>query len=286
MKHPLRATLAALAAAAGALLGLAGPAVAAPSYAPASAPAPAAVTVTYAGTVALDDCSGSVIAMPSSVSSDPALVMTNGHCLETGFLNPGQVVVDQASTRSFSLLSSTGRKLATLRAVKVAYATMTDTDITIYQLGKTYAQIQSSYGIAPLRLSATHPAAGAAIKVVSGYWKTTYSCSIDGFVYQLHESNWIWKDSVRYTSTCDTIGGTSGSPVIDTSTGLVVAVNNTGNEDGARCTLDNPCEVDQNGNVTVHQGTNYAEETYEIPACVAAGNRFDLTLPGCTLPKP
>ena len=286
MKHPLRATLAALAAAAGALLGLAGPAVAAPSYTPASALAPAAVTVTYAGTVALDDCSGSVIAMPSSVSSDPALVMTNGHCLETGFLNPGQVVVDQASTRSFSLLSSIGRKLATLRAVKVAYATMTDTDITIYQLGKTYAQIQSAYGIAPLRLSATHPAAGAAIKVVSGYWKTTYSCSISGFVYELHESNWIWKDSVRYTSTCDTIGGTSGSPVIDTSTGLVVAVNNTGNEDGARCTLDNPCEVDQNGNVTVHQGTNYAEETYEIPACVAAGNRFDLTLPGCTLPKP
>ncbi|MFC1403057.1 MULTISPECIES: serine protease [Streptacidiphilus] len=292
MKHPLRATLAALVAAAGALLGLAGPAVAAPSYAPASAyarasaPAPAAVTVTYAGTVALDDCSGSLIAMPSSVSSDPALVMTNGHCLETGFLDPGQVVVDQASTRSFSLLSSTGRKLATLRAVKVAYATMTDTDITIYQLGKTYAQIQSSYGIAPLRLSATHPTAGAAIKVVSGYWKTTYSCAIDGFVYQLHESNWVWKDSVRYTSTCNTIGGTSGSPVIDTATGLVVAVNNTGNEDGSRCTLDNPCEVDQNGNVTVHQGTNYAEETYEIPACVASGNRFDLTLPGCTLPKP
>ena len=282
MKHPLRATLAAFAAAAGALLGLAGPASAAPSH----APAPAAVTVTYAGTVALDDCSGSLIAMPSSVSSDPALVMTNGHCLETGFLDPGQVVVDQSSTRSFSLLSATGRKLATLRAVKVAYATMTDTDITIYQLGRTYAQIQSSYGIAPLRLAATHPTAGAAIEVVSGYWKTTYSCSIDGFVHELHESDWVWKDSVRYTSTCNTIGGTSGSPVIDTATGLVVAVNNTGNEDGASCTLDNPCEVDQDGNVTVHQGTNYAEETYEIPACVAAGNRFDLTLPGCTLPKP
>jgi V8-like Glu-specific endopeptidase len=282
MKHPLRVTLAALAAGASALLGLAGPAAAAPVH----APAPAAVTVNFAGTVALDDCSGSIIAMPSSVSSDPALVMTNGHCLETGFLDPGQVIMNQSSSRSFTLLSSSGRRLATLRAVKVAYATMTDTDITIYQLSKTYAQIQSSYGIAPLRLAATHPAAGASIKVVSGYWKTIYSCSVDGFVYQLHESNWIWKDSVRYTSTCNTIGGTSGSPVIDTSTGLVVAVNNTGNENGETCTLDNPCEVDQNGNVTVHEGTNYAEETYEIPACVAAGNRFDLTLPGCTLPKP
>ncbi|WP_037604097.1 trypsin-like serine peptidase [Streptacidiphilus rugosus] len=280
MKHPLRTAGTVLAAATAAVLTTAGPVTATP------APTAPAVTVNFAGTVALDDCSGSLIAMPASVSTDPALVMTNGHCLETGFLDPGQVVMNQASSRSFSLLSSTGRRLATLRAVKVAYATMTDTDITVYQLGRTYAQIQQSYGIAPLRLSATHPAAGAAIKVVSGYWKTVYSCNVDGFVYQLHESDWVWKDSVRYTPSCNTIGGTSGSPVIDTSTGLVVAVNNTGNENGETCTLDNPCEVDANGNVTVHEGTNYAEETYEIPACVAAGNRFDLTLPGCTLPKP
>lgn len=248
--------------------------------------APAAKAVDFAGTVALSNCSGSVIRFPASADSDPALVLSNGHCLETGFPAPGEVVVGQASSRSFGLLNSAGSQVATLRASKVVYSTMTDTDVTIYQLTRTYAQIKSSYGISPLTVSDAHPVAGTAIKVVSGYWKRTYSCAIDGFVYRLKEGGWTWKDSVRYTSACNTIGGTSGSPVIDTATGKVVAVNNTGNEDGERCTENNPCEVDQSGNVTVRQGINYAEETYQIPACFTTGNRLDLNAAGCVLPKP
>ncbi|MER6396434.1 serine protease [Kitasatospora sp. NPDC001603] len=246
----------------------------------------ARAAVNFAGTVALSNCSGSLVRLPASAATDPALILSNGHCLETGFPGPGQVVVNQSSSRTFSLLNGTGSKVATLRANKVVYGTMTDTDVSIYQLNTTYAAIQSSYGIAPLTISASHPVQGTSIKVVSGYWKKTYSCSVDGFVYRLKEGSWTWKDSVRYTSSCNTIGGTSGSPVIDTSTGQVVAVNNTGNEDGERCTDNNPCEVDQNGVVTVRQGINYAQETYGIPACFAAGNRLDLTRAGCTLPRP
>lgn len=163
---------------------------------------------------------------------------------------------------------------------------MTDTDITLYELNTTYQQIESTYGIKPLTLSDQHPTAGEAITVVSGFWKATYSCNIDGFVYRLKEADWTWKDSVRYTPECMTIGGTSGSPVVDNATGQVAAVNNTGNEAGEQCTLDNPCEVDENGTITVRQGTNYAQETYIIPACVAAGNTIDLNAAGCTLPKP
>ncbi|MEV5954123.1 serine protease [Streptomyces sp. NPDC051987] len=277
MNKPLVAALASLA-----ITGMgAAPAVAAPQTAKA-----AAVTVNFAGTVSLSNCSGSVIRFPNSADTDPALVLTNGHCLETGFPDPGEVITGQSSSRTFGLLNSSGTKVATLRANQVVYSTMTDTDITIYRTTTTYAAIKSSYGISPLTVSATHPVAGTAIKVVSGYWKTIYSCSIDGFVYRLKEGDWTWKDSVRYTSACNTIGGTSGSPVIDTSTGQVVAVNNTGNEDGERCTVDNPCEVDANGNVTVRQGINYAEETYLIPACFTTGNVLNLSASGCTLPKP
>ncbi|MEU3373327.1 serine protease [Streptomyces sp. NPDC006660] len=242
--------------------------------------------VTFAGTVALSNCSGSVVRTPSSQPSDPALVLSNGHCLETGFPGAGEVITDQPSSRSFSLLNASGSKVATLRATKVSYATMTDTDISIYQLNTSYAKIQSSYGISALTLNDTHPVQGTAIKVVSGYWKRTYSCNVDGFVYRLKEGDWTWKDSVRYTSSCNTIGGTSGSPVIDTATGKVVAVNNTGNEDGERCTENNPCEVDENGNVTVRQGINYAEETYLIVPCIGAGSVIDLSRAGCALPKP
>ncbi|MGO4461909.1 serine protease [Streptomyces sp. M-16] len=252
----------------------------------ATAKNPQAVAVTYAGTVALSNCSGSVVRTPASQPNDPALVLSNGHCLETGFPAAGEVLVNRASSRSFSLLNASGSKVATLRASKIAYGTMTDTDVSLYQLTKTYAQIQSQYGIDALTLNDTHPAQGSSIKVVSGYWKRTYSCSVDGFAYRLKEGAWTWKDSVRYTSSCNTIGGTSGSPVIDTTTGKVVAVNNTGNEDGQRCTDNNPCEVDENGNVTVRQGINYAQETYVLVPCIGPGNQIDLNRPGCVLPKP
>jgi V8-like Glu-specific endopeptidase len=276
MKKPLGAVVTALVlAGAGAA-----PAVAAP------APAPTIKAVTFAGTVSLSNCSGSVIRFPSSADSDPALVLTNGHCLETGFPAAGEVITGQSSSRSFGLLNSAGTKVATLRANQVVYSTMTDTDVTIYRLTTTYAAIKSSYGISPLTLQDTHPTAGTAITVASGYWKRTYACNVDGFVYRLQEGDWTWKDSVRYTSACQTIGGTSGSPVIDNATGKVVAVNNTGNEDGERCTENNPCEVDANGNVTVRQGINYAEETYQIPACFTTGNKLNLGASGCVLPKP
>ncbi|MEV5435628.1 serine protease [Streptomyces sp. NPDC052682] len=242
--------------------------------------------VNFAGTVSLSNCSGSVVRMPGSQDDDPALVLTNGHCLESGFPSPGQVIVDRASTRSFGLLNSAGTRVATLRASKIAYATMTDTDAAVYQLTRTYAQIKSSYGIDALTLQDTRPAAGTAISVVSGYWKRIYTCSVDGFVYRLKEGDWTWKDSVRYTSACNTIGGTSGSPVVDRATGKVVAVNNTGNEDGERCTVNNPCEVDASGTVTVRQGINYAQQTYLFPACFGVGNKLDLSASGCALPKP
>lgn len=263
----------------------------APAAAPASASVKADATptlkaVNLAGTVALSNCSGSVIRFPSSLDTDPALVLSNGHCLTSGFPDPGEVITNQTSTRTFGLLNSAGTQVATLRASKLAYATMTDTDVSIYQLTSTYAAIKSSYGISPLTVQNTHPTAGTAITVASGYWKRLYSCNIDGFVYRLKEGDWTWKDSVRYTSACQTIGGTSGSPVVDQATGNVVAVNNTGNEDGASCTVNNPCEVSETGAVTVRQGINYAQETYQIPACFTTGNQLNLSASACTLPKP
>ncbi|MER7787451.1 serine protease [Streptomyces sp. NPDC097640] len=283
MRRPLIGALSAL------LLGGAGLATAGVTPAAAASDTSKATrvkAVDFAGTVALSNCSGSVVRMPNSADSDPAFVLSNGHCLETGMPGAGQVVVDRASTRSFTLLNSSGSGVGTLRATKIAYATMTDTDVSLYQLSSTYAQIQQTYGIKALQLSDSHPVQGTGINVVSGYWKRIYSCNIDGFVYRLKEDEWTWKDSVRYTSACNTIGGTSGSPVVDSATGKVVAVNNTGNESGGRCTLNNPCEVDASGNVTVRQGINYAQETYGITKCVAAGNKINLSLAGCELPKP
>ncbi|MEU5048184.1 serine protease [Streptomyces sp. NPDC021096] len=283
MRRPLVCALTTLLFAGGATVAATGAAGAAPQERTESTKPKA---VDFAGTVALSNCSGSLVRLPGSADTDPALVLTNGHCLETGMPGAGEVITDRPSSRSFSLLNSTAGKVATLRAVKISYATMTDTDITLYELNTTYAKIKQQYGISALALSGDRSTAGTSIKVVSGYWKRIYTCNVDGFVHQLREADWTWKDSLRYTPSCNTIGGTSGSPVVDVNSGKVVAVNNTGNESGERCTMNNPCEVDENGQVTVRRGINYAQQTYGITKCFAAGNKLDLDLPGCELPKP
>ncbi len=243
--------------------------------------------VDFTGIVALSNCSGSIVRTPAAVDTDSALVLTNGHCSEYGMPGAGEVNVDLPSSRSFSLLTPDGSgTLGTLHATSMEYNTMTDTDVTLYKLDTTYAQIQATYGVPALTLSDAHPTAGTDLRVVSGYWRTIYSCTLDAFVYRLQEEPWTWVDSLRYTQECDTIGGTSGSPVVDANSGQVIAVNNTRNENGQQCTLNNPCEVDESGNVTVHFDIGYGQETYQIPACIGAGSDIDLNLPGCVLPKP
>jgi V8-like Glu-specific endopeptidase len=243
--------------------------------------------VDFSGIVALSNCSGSIVTTPGADSADPALVLSNGHCLEDGFLNPGEVVVDQPSARSFTLISADGEsELGTVTATKIVYATMTETDVSLYQLNRSYEQISESHGVDPLTLSGDRASAGTEIDILSGYWQRAYSCSIDGFVHELHESDWAWLDSIRYTPECRTIGGTSGSPIIDRTTGEVVGVNNTGNNSGERCTVNNPCEVDENGEVTVRQGINYGQQTHDIDDCLTKGSEIDLELPACALPDP
>ncbi|GAA2073712.1 serine protease [Streptomyces albiaxialis] len=286
MKRPLVGSFALALFGAGALTGLAtSPAAAQEAPAP-TQKAQKAKAPSFEGTVALSNCSGSVVKMPNSQPDDKALVLSNGHCLEEGMPDPGTVVTDQPSSRGFTVLKADGSDAGQIKATKLAYATMTDTDISLYETDSTYKDIESKYGVKALELNAEHPEKGSAITVVSGYWKETYSCQIDDFVHQLKEGGWTQKDSIRYTADCKTKGGTSGSPIVDDATGKVVGVNNTGNEDGEECTMNNPCEVDENGEVTVRKGINYGQQTYLIAPCVGEGNKIDLGREGCELPKP
>src|SRR6185437_11650415 len=205
----------------------------------APAAAPRLQTVTLASTIKLSNCSAGLVRYPSSVSSDRAMMLTNGHCYEGGFIKAGQVLQNRTSSRSGTLLNASGRSLGTVRADRVLYATMTGTDVTLYRLTSTYATLSSRYGATALTISAAHPAAGASIDIPSSYWKEIWHCSINGFVSTLREDVWTWHDSIRYDVNCDTIHGTSGSPLVDASSGQIVGINNTGNDDGQMCTLNN-----------------------------------------------
>ncbi|MFD0534454.1 hypothetical protein ACFQY7_12460 [Actinomadura luteofluorescens] len=108
---PSRIAAAALTAAgtlalAGAAAFSAGSAQAAPAR-PEAPPAQRAA-VDFTGIVALSNCSGSLVRGPRSRDTDAALVLTNGHCLESGMPEAGEVIVDQRSSRTFTLLDRTG----------------------------------------------------------------------------------------------------------------------------------------------------------------------------------
>jgi V8-like Glu-specific endopeptidase len=257
------------------------------SSAQAVEPAVQAPGADFTGIAALSNCSASLVRFAESASTDKALVLTNGHCYEGGFLEPGQVLVNRASTRSITLLRPDSSRAGTVRASRILFGTMTKTDMIVYQVNETYASIKSRLNVSPLTLAKQGPANGAGLAVVSGYWKRIYTCSVQATIPQLREGDWTWQNSIKYQQPgCETIGGTSGSPVVSTSTGEVIGINNTGNEDGERCTVNNPCEVDADGNVTVEQGAAYGQQTWWLYTCLTASRTIDLNKTGCELPKP
>lgn len=245
-----------------------------------------ALGVDFTAIVALSNCSGSLVRFSSSSTGDYALVLTNGHCL-SGFVAAGDALVDQPSNRTFTLLGAEGRSLGTLRAQKMVYATMTGSDFALYRLTQTYAQLASRYRVAPLTISSRRAAPGTPVRIPSGFWRKIYSCSIDYFVPELREATWTFRDSIRFTQPgCETIGGTSGSPIVDAESKLVIGINNTGNEKGAMCTMNNPCEVDSTGKTSAYKGAAYGQQLFPIYSCLDAGNKINLTKTGCTLQKP
>jgi V8-like Glu-specific endopeptidase len=246
----------------------------------------------FMGIIALSNCSGSLVRFKSSADTDLAMVLTNGHCIKTGswggMLQPGQVINNEPAQYDVDILSKDGATIGSQTSTRILYATMTDTDVTLFELPATYAAIEKETGTKALTLADSLPAMGMQIEIPSGYWKRTYACKTDVIIPTLKEADWTFKHSIRFSEPgCETIGGTSGSPLVSAQSGEVIGINNTGNEDGEACTINNPCEIDEQGNQTVHIHRSYGQQTYLFYGCLGKGaNRINLTQPTCLLPKP
>lgn len=242
----------------------------------------------FEGIVKLNNCSGSVIRFNGQPLTAKAIVMTNGHCVPMDggrMISPGEVLVDVAVSRTFNIFDSQMNKVKAT-SNKIIFATMTNTDVAYYELTATYKELEAK-GVTAFLLSSERSTEGTDIQVISGYWEKGYSCSIDGFVFKLSEAGWTWLDSIRYSKPgCETIGGTSGSPIIDANSRAVIGINNTGNEDGKKCTMNNPCEINSQGQTAVKQGTSYGQQTYLIYGCLTLDFKIDLKKTNCQLPKP
>lgn len=243
----------------------------------------------FNGIVKLSNCSGALVRFEHSKDSDKGLMLTNGHCYETspfgGMMSANSYVYYKKAVRSVSFLNSDASlkpgKVSTTQAI---YGTMTGTDATLYELDATYAEIKSKFNVNALTIDSKRPTQGQEIDILSGYWQKGYSCKIDGFVYQLKEDAYTSTDSIRYSKDgCKTIHGTSGSPILSRNTGLIVGINNTGNDKGEKCTMDNPCEVDANGQIFAEQGLSYGQQTYIFYSCLNAAGKIDVNVDGCKL---
>lgn len=109
-------------------------------------------------------CSGVLVRLPEDTPSDPALVLTNGHCIaeqrnEEGpeYLEPNEIMVDEELSRgliiSLALPASTETNNSNeyvfieSRATQVIFASMTQTDISLFELDTSFEDIHRKYGV-------------------------------------------------------------------------------------------------------------------------------------------
>lgn len=250
----------------------------------------------FEGIVGLSNCSASLVRFKNDTNMNrKAMVMTNGHCIGLGSARfgmskmpaMGEVLTDIAVEKTMSLFGSKSTPIGKLTATKLLYGTMTDTDFALYEVKRTYQEIKDEFNVDALVMADQKPVPGSAIEIISGYWKLGYACRMDSEIYRLKEDQWTWKNSIKYTDDgCKTKGGTSGSPIISALTREVVGINNTGNNnDGPECSIMNPCEVDENGEVTDDDKRSYGQQTYWIYSCLSKDFKINLRKPGCKLPK-
>jgi hypothetical protein len=71
------------------------------------------------------------------------------------------------------------------------------TDITLYQLGRSYRDLDREYHVKPLTIAAGRPVAGTAVKVVSSSMKKVFSCAFDQLVHRVLETGNVTKDVLR-----------------------------------------------------------------------------------------
>ena len=224
-------------------------------------------------------CSGVVVRLAHNQDA-PAVLLTNGHCYDKK-LKSDAFVADQAHRQSVSLLARGGRSRQ-FNIARILYATMTGTDLALMELSATYRELADA-GIDSYDISPQPAAANEAVVMVSGYLASAQNCVVEKVVPRILEAPWEWRDSYKLKGCNGDRNGTSGSPLISAATNRIVGLFNTANDDGMRCTFNNPCEADADGGIVVEKGGAYAQRVDQILTCLDAEGRFDVNVPSCRL---
>lgn len=187
-------------------------------------------------------------------SKEPTIV-TNGHCV--GRIPNGVEWKDKYKEKEFIFQSPVTKEQVVLHSEKILYATMTGTDIAVMNLVEKWDELKK-LGLVGLRIYPDHAKSEMEIVRVERYPVfSQYNCFIEKVIPKLTEAQWSWTNAFRHN--CDNWGGASGSAIIDKSSGLLIGIHNTANEEGKLCSENNPCEIDDDGKVEAYIGKGYGQ---------------------------
>lgn len=228
------------------------------------------------------DCTAWLVDTPGK---GPAYAVANGHCTS---LSPSETIVNRPAsgvTIEFGRFVDTPDARLKVAVKRIAWSSMKGVDLGIFELDRSLAALRAN-GIRPLRIASRPPAAGREVESVGlpvvGVPQDQQSlrrsrCTTGVTAKRLIEERWLWYGSVP--NDCKGItGGSSGSPLLDRTSGDVLGAINTTTflgENLTPCYSGRPCEV-RGGRLRTLRNTTYAIPVAGLRSCFTSTGRFRL----------
>jgi hypothetical protein len=187
------------------------------------------------GAVSIEKCSGAVVALGSD-EKQPAYLLSAGHCGKPGYaIAPGKAVSAEGpywkTVRGFPE-GATLEHPAKIEVSKLAYATMTRVDLSIFRLSATVEDVRKQ-GYRVHARAESLPRPGDRLRVTSAFWKETQLCRVERILETNADETAIdpisiegydFRQSILFDSDCIVRTGWSGAPVFEESTGRIFGV--------------------------------------------------------------
>jgi hypothetical protein len=236
-------------------------------------------------------CTGFWAALASGEKA-PAVVLTNGHCVQlyyqprTAFeVLRDQNVEDRTMNVSFNYFADTQDKVVQVPIKSILYSTMKGIDLAVLQLASTTEELMKQ-GVTPVPIADSAPVPGAPIHIVGAPGGFTEPFLRDSECLEEGVSDlveWHWHFDRSHRNRCKDIArGSSGSPFLDRK-GQAYAIMNTQFEGtGAPCALNNPCEISPTG-FAVRKDVVYGSSLIGLHRCFDARGMFQPEARACPL---
>lgn len=209
------------------------------------------------GVAKFSNCSGALVIFDGMPTTARALIVTNAKCLTGRLPRPNAVLTNRLTLRAVNLLDATGKAHA-FTARRLLYATLTKTDLALYELAESYNDVQFKTSVRPLFVSSAPPIVGQDLEFISAFGPKRWSCQVQGFVRELRDERWRFSDVIRLTDDCAVEDSTRGIPAVDLPTRTLFALQ------GPR---------------------GFAQQVAALGSCFNEKFEMDLDLSACELPK-